>query len=145
MLWIGALSTIAAAWLGLALSIRNYFDQHPKIKFFFRASEGFYGDQEHGESLHWVLGVTLTNAGGGTISLNHLTCTYQSAEHPAGREISDLTGRTLAHGEALNTSLLIPQRPTAIDLVVLTDSTGREWRLTRRERKQLGSALREWT
>lgn len=145
MLWIGAVSTIAVAWAGFALSIRNYLDQHPKIKFLFRASQGIYADQEYRESLHWVLDVTLTNSGGGTISLDHLTCKYLWAEKSVGTDSTDLKGRTLTHGQALNASLAIPQKPTAIDLVILTDSTGQEWKLTRRERKQLALAVREWT
>ena len=144
MLWIAAVSTIAVAWLGFALSVTNYFSQHPKLKFLFRTSEGLYGDEEHRESLHWVLEVTLTNAGGGTVSLDRLTCTYQSTEKPVGTELRDLDRQTLTHGQAVKACLVIPQKPTAIDLVACADTTGREWMPTRRERKQLALALQDW-
>lgn len=147
-MWTGGITSAVAAWVGLALSLRRYQDEQPKIKFLFEA-EAYLGcyDEENGEYSVPAIGVTITNVGSKAVALDRALCHYWSAhdpDEPKKREL-DLGRFKVVRGEPKQGWVRLYEKPVRIESISVRDTTGKVWTPSRREMQQLRSeCARAW-
>jgi hypothetical protein len=139
---LGAFFTSLAAWIGLYLSVRHELSQRIILKFSLRLSAVEAGDDEiptvtfNGSPLVEAIEVPVTNNGLRPVTIRTCRCLYSCVTRAGSTERINTEGRIdkkIGQGEACTGHAKVYSRPSEILVISVTDSTGREWRASRRE------------
>jgi hypothetical protein len=152
LLWTAAKGSLIAAWVGLILATRRELLERVRLRFKFHATfieeddaNADVRQEVDGAPLADAMLMTVTNKGRG-ITIGQCRCDYETSSGSGARTSATVAdvGEYIGQGKACDARLKVYFRPTKFTSAVAVDSTGKSWRCSRRELKQLNSESEQW-
>jgi hypothetical protein len=129
--WVLGVPSGLAAWFGLYLALRREWRERTRPRFNMKPRA--YVDEDHVE--HFEIRMTITNQGARPITIERCACRYAftSPKRKVERTASCQVSQKIGMGDACHGDLVLAVEPDEVTTVHAVDSTGREWKPSKKE------------